>query len=181
MTRKGLPSLREPYSQAQSSRVAVLIERAGEANGHGSSRIGGLAEPFLRGIACSCPIDVMFRFPAGWGQRRRTPARTDLGAEVDRFRGGSGPISRRNRTDLDEGGGLVDAGTRTSTPQRPSDRTGRCFSIATARIRPRGRRARCTTMISPVLSHGSRSGTERSNLPGAYREITSMTEGSTGR
>ena len=44
---------------------------------------------------------------------------------------------------------------------------GRCFSMATARILPRGRRARCTTMISPVLSHGSRSGTERSSLPGA--------------
>ena len=93
MTRKGLPSLREPYSQAQSSRVAVLIERVGEANGHGSSRIGGLAEPFLRGIACSCPIDVMFRFPAGWGQRRRTPARTDFEAEFDRSRCGSEPIS----------------------------------------------------------------------------------------
>ena len=60
----------------------------------------GLAEPFLRGIACSCPIDVMFRFPAGWGQRRRTPARTDLGAEVNRFRGGVRPISVRNWTDF---------------------------------------------------------------------------------
>ena len=52
--------------------------------------------------------------------------------------------------------------------QRPSDRTGRCFSMATARILPRGRRAMWTTRISPVLSQGSRSGTERRSFPGAY-------------
>ncbi len=51
--------------------------------------------------------------------------------------------------------------------QRPSDSIGRCFSMATARILPRGRRAMWTTMISPVFSHGSWSGTERRSLPGA--------------
>ena len=38
-----------------------------------------------------------------------------------------------------------------------------------------------TTRISPVLSQGSRSGTERRSLPGAYWETTSMMVGRTGR
>ena len=38
-----------------------------------------------------------------------------------------------------------------------------------------------TTRISPVLSQGSRSGTERRSFPGAYWETTSMIVGRTGR
>ena len=53
--------------------------------------------------------------------------------------------------------------------------------MATARILPCGRRAMWMTMISPVLSQGSRLGTERSSLPGAYSATTSMTAGRTGR